>query len=59
MKTDQLGNQIFFRTFGGSGFQRAKAVDLASDGGYIITGSNESGGNSMLTLIKTDADGEL
>ena len=59
MKTDPNGNIIFNKTFGGSGQQRGQAVDLADDGGYIITGSNKSGNNSMITLIKTNPDGEL
>jgi hypothetical protein len=59
LKTDPEGNPIFFETYGGSGRQRGKAVDIASDGGYIITGSNESGGVTLITLIKTNADGKL
>ncbi len=59
MKTDPNGNILFNKTFGGSGQQRGQAVDLADDGGYIITGTNKSGNNSMITLIKTNADGEL
>ena len=59
LKTDSDGNQLFFETYGGSGRQRAESVDLTHDGGYVITGSNELGGNSMITLIKTKAGGEL
>jgi hypothetical protein len=59
LKTDNNGNQLFLRTFGGSGHQRAEAIDLTLDGGYVITGSNELGGNSMITLIKTKSDGDL
>ncbi|MFO7924683.1 MAG: hypothetical protein R6U58_13425 [Bacteroidales bacterium] len=59
LKTDSQGNPLFFKTFGGSGHQRGGAVDLSHDGGYIITGSNKVGANSMITLIKTKGDGEL
>ncbi len=59
LKTDSNGNEVFLKTFGGLGHQRAEAVDLAIDGGFVITGSNELGGNSMITLIKTKANGEL
>jgi hypothetical protein len=59
LKTDNNGNQLFLRTFGGSGLQRAEAIDLTLDGGYVITGSNELGGNSMITLIKTTSGGDL
>ena len=59
LKTDPMGNEIFFQTYGGSGRQRAESVDIAHDGGYIITGTNETGGTSMITLIKTDPEGKL
>jgi hypothetical protein len=59
LKTDSNGNQLFLRTYGGSGRQNGKAVDIADDGGYVIAGSNELDGNSMITLIKTKPGGEL
>ena len=59
LKVDRDGNQLFYKTYGGTGRQRGEAVDFTQDGGYIITGSNELGGNSMITLIKTKAGGEL
>lgn len=59
LKTDTEGNEIFFETYGGSGLQRAEAVEIARDGGYIIFGSNKTGGNSMMTLIKTNSNGQL
>ncbi len=59
LKTDAVGNELFLKTYGGSGSQSAESLDLTSDGGYVIAGSNESGENSMITLIKTKADGDL
>jgi hypothetical protein len=59
LKTDPHGKEIFLRTFGGSGRQRAESIDLAQDGGYIITGSNYSGEHRTITLIKTDSEGRL
>ena len=59
LETDNNGNQLYLRTYGGQGHQRAEALDLTNDGGYVIIGSNELGGNSMITLIKTTIDGEL
>lgn len=59
METDRNGNEIFFKTFGGSGKQRANAIDVTDEGGYIITGANYFGGNSMITLIKTRPGGKL
>jgi hypothetical protein len=45
--------------FGGSGNQAGRAIDNAADGGMIITGSSSQGGNTLITLIKTDARGGL
>ena len=47
--------------FGNSGDQRGMGIDLATDGGLVICGSNgdEQGGNSMITLIKTDDKGRF
>jgi hypothetical protein len=59
LKTDGNGNEIFFKTFGGTGHQRGAAIDITADGGFVITGSNETGGNSMITLIKTTPSGDL
>lgn len=59
LKTDADGNQLFLKTFGGSGQQRAESLDITHDEGFIITGSNKLGENSMITLIKTKPGGEL
>jgi len=59
LKTDPGGAEEYLYTFGGTGLQRAEAMDIANDEGYIITGSNEHEGNSMITLIKTKADGNM
>lgn len=53
LKTDNEGNEQYIKTFGGTGLQRGEAVDVTPDGGFVITGSNEFEGNSMITLIKT------
>ena len=58
LKVNADGVENCFRTCEGDGLQRAESVDITSDGGCIITGSNEYEGNSMITLIKVKADGE-
>ncbi len=59
IKIDAAGNEVFSKTYGGTGKQRAAAIELSDDGGYVIIGSSEQGGNSMITLLKTKADGTL
>ena len=36
-----------------------KGFDRTSDGGYVITGSNSTGENSVITLCKLNADGKI
>jgi hypothetical protein len=58
VKTDASGNQLWYRTFGGSGTDYGYSVAQTSDGGYVITGYTTSygtGGN--VYLIKTDTSG--
>lgn len=45
--------------FGQAGDQTGKALDNTYDGGLIMTGSNNVGGNSVISLIKTNAAGGL
>ena len=61
MKTDDTGNLLWQRTFGGPGREEGKALLQASDGGYIIVGSTESSvnGGSDILLIKTSSDGDV
>lgn len=60
LKTDADGDTLWTKTFGGSNYDQANAIDATSDGGYIITGETErsviSGG--YLWLLRTDADGD-
>jgi hypothetical protein len=59
VKTDFSGNQIWFKTFGGSQPDDFHRVEVTSDGGFIISGTTESSGNSLPNawLVKTDASG--
>ena len=56
---DEEGKQIGSpKEFGGSGDQSGSAL-LYSEGNIVILGSNSFDGNSMLSLIKTDNQGNL
>ena len=59
LKTDSNGIVQWSKTFGGSGWDEARSVRKAADGGYIITGFSASfnAGDFDIYLIKTDANG--
>lgn len=57
---DSEGNRVDDpKIFGGSGNQTGQAIDNTADGGLVLTGSSSQGGNTLITLIKTDARGDL
>ena len=59
IKTNQEGDTLWTKTFGGELDDWGSAVQQTLDGGYIIIGSTESygSGNFDYYLIKTDTDG--
>jgi hypothetical protein len=59
VKTDTDGNFLWHRTYGGEREDRAYSVQLALDGGYILTGTMEGSGTRLLDIyvIKTDPSG--
>jgi len=62
VKTDEYGNELWSRSFGGLSQDAGECVKETMDGGFIVTGSiiipDTSGGyNYDMYLIKTDVNG--
>jgi hypothetical protein len=59
VRADSLGNVIWARTFGGTGFDEALSVWQNSDDGFILTGHTDSfNADSVdILLIRTDSFG--
>jgi PKD repeat protein len=60
LKTDDEGNKVWEKTFGGSGDDQGYCVRQLTDGGYIIVGRTDSfgAGRSDAYLFKTDDKGD-
>ncbi len=60
IKTDENGDTVWTKTFGGSGYEYSSFVRQTADGGFIITGGTESfgSGGSDIWIIKTYANGD-
>lgn len=60
IKTDESGNALWSKTYGGIADDRGYSVNQTDDGGYIITGNTLSlgAGSYDLWLLKTDASGD-
>lgn len=59
IKTDNIGNQVWMKTFGGTGRDYGHSVQQTMDGGFIAAGytlSFGAGGDDMY-VVKTDANG--
>ncbi|MEA3282136.1 MAG: hypothetical protein U9Q68_06170, partial [Euryarchaeota archaeon] len=59
IKTDPNGDELWNRTYGGSGSDSGYSMDVASDGGYVIAGNTKSygAGKYDFWLVKTDSNG--
>lgn len=59
VKTDEDGNKVWDKTFGGPGNDEGKSLELTSDGGFILAGQTDSygEGGSDCYLVKTDENG--
>ncbi len=61
IKTDQQGNALWTKTYGGNDFDRGIEVHQISGSGYIIIGRTQSfsSGNMDIWLIETDDQGNI
>lgn len=59
VKTDSVGDTLWTRTFGGSGYDYAGSAQQTLDGGYFVAGATTTPSDSpKVYLIKTDASGD-
>jgi hypothetical protein len=60
IRTDELGSEIWKKSYGRSERDLFTSVIEAEDGGFVVAGSTETGGNgsTVLWLEKVDASGE-
>ncbi len=60
LHSDADGNEISRRIFGDEGFQQGVSLEVTgADGGLILVGNNGAEDQSMMALVKTDAEGRL
>lgn len=67
VKIDDNGELLWEKTYGGSGFDSARGVNLSTDGGFIINGNSKSidadlsnnAGENDIWVIKTDNNGNM
>jgi len=59
IKTDAEGNEEWYKTYGGAGFDGARDIQKTSDDGYILVGYTSSFNvvEKDIYVIKTDAEG--
>ncbi|TES90273.1 MAG: hypothetical protein E3J87_10340 [Candidatus Cloacimonadota bacterium] len=57
LRTDENGDSLWTKTFGGSEWDEGHEVIQTTDGGFIIIGEWESNDNTDVCLIKVDGSG--
>jgi hypothetical protein len=57
IKLDANGDNVWEKTYGGSGYDIAYSIQQTSDGGYIIAGKTEDFYSGDVYIIKLDKDG--
>ncbi|NQU28836.1 MAG: T9SS type A sorting domain-containing protein, partial [Candidatus Marinimicrobia bacterium] len=58
IKTDNDGNEVWSRTFGGTDYDDGYSVKVTSDSGFVMAGRTYiSDGNSDAWIIKADSEG--
>lgn len=57
VKTDTEGTELWKKTYGGKDDDSARSLVLTADGGFILAGDTQRGGDADFWLVKTDADG--
>ncbi len=60
IRTNNAGDSIWAKTYGGQYHDRGHSIDITSDGGFIIAGQTQSFGadSADVYLIRTDSDGD-
>ena len=59
LKTNNNGNILWSKTYGGVGYDKASGIQITSDEGYLISGNSNSFGAKGIYLIKTDKLGNI
>jgi regulation of enolase protein 1 (concanavalin A-like superfamily) len=61
IKTDEFGNEIWNKTYGGYDYDLGSAIIETDDGGYVLAGYTSSQGplNCNVWIIKTDQQGNM
>jgi hypothetical protein len=61
LRTDELGNEIWYKLYGGRESDIAASVDQLADGGFVVAGATASTGNgsSALWVFRTSPSGEI
>jgi hypothetical protein len=55
IRTDSLGNELWFKTLGGAGQQQGWSVAVCDDGGYIVAARDDK----RIWIIRTDSTGTM